>query len=92
MFAHWKTAPRLAVRLGSFSYTLYLFHFPLLVAAFSVLIAVCGAQSPSVAARLGLSIGCFVLILAVSAASGAFLENSARIRGLFRTTAVKQAA
>ncbi|MGJ4950093.1 acyltransferase family protein [Bradyrhizobium sp. HKCCYLS20291] len=92
MFARWISAPRFAIGLGSFSYSLYLVHFPLLVAGYSALIATWDGESPSIAARAGLSAGCFVSILFASAAIGSVLENSARMRGLFRIPSPRHSA
>ncbi|QIP01744.1 acyltransferase family protein [Bradyrhizobium symbiodeficiens] len=92
MFGRWRSAPKVAVGLGAFSYSLYLLHFPLLVAGYSLLLAAWSGESPSMTARAALSIGSSALILILSAAIGSVLENPARLRGLFSTPAPRTSA
>lgn len=84
MFIRWNGAPRLFVRIGAFSYTLYLFHFPLLLAAYSMFVFVCGNNAPSVGSRSALTIVSVILVLLASAAAGAVLENTKRLVDLSR--------
>lgn len=84
MFARWRSAPGIFVRISSVSYTLYLFHFPLLIAAYSLFVFACGGNAPSVAARMVLTLVSAVLVLAISAKAGDLLENTKRFDGLLR--------
>lgn len=93
MFSRWSDAPKIFVRIGAFSYTLYLFHFPLLIGAYSLFVFACGGNAPSVGSRTGLTVASAIVVLAFSAAAGAVLEDVRRLGGLlhFRFSQPKRA-
>lgn len=88
MFTCWQGAPKLLVRIGGFSYTLYLFHFPLLLAAYSVFLYV--GDTPSAASRSVLTVLSLILVLSFSAAAGAVLENPRWLVHRFKIRSVPQ--